>query len=169
MSSENDSLSNASPVRGNTTTAGDEPLIVDAIPDIDMGQFGVLFAVSFLATLTLRQPDTRGLPPNSGLYLCPPGTTVETLAQAQAGLNLDARPFIIPLEDPYLDVATIGAVPTYSLRMASQPGLKLPVPFGWFIRAIVVCQQGSATPGPGANSQGRIQALISVESKCPCP
>lgn len=150
-------------------TVGDEPLIVDLmLPMISPGQVGVLLAVSFIASLSTRQPDTRGLPPNSGLFLCPQGTNTESLAQAVAGINLGARPFALPLNDPYLNVAQVGAAPTYTLQMVMQPGTDQPIPSTWFLRAIVVCAQGSAAPGPGIGSLGTLSAFLSVRSQCPC-
>lgn len=159
----------ASLVQAFGATVGDEPLIVDLqLPMIQPGQVGVLLAASFIATLTTRQPDTRGLPPNSGLFLCPQGTPIETAAEAIAGFNAGARPFALPLNDPYLNVAQVGAAPTYTLQMVTPPGIQHPVPTNNFIRAIIVCQQGSATPGPGLGSRGTLSIFIAFRSQCPC-
>jgi hypothetical protein len=156
----------AQPFSALTRTAGDEPLIVDLpIPPAgaNITRHAMLWSVVCLITIpsTGRPPDTRGLPPNSGLYLCPPGTPPETLAQAQTGINMLARPIPLPLNDPYLNVANVGA--GWSIQMVSAYGRLGVVPTGWFLRAILVCQQAAATPGPGAGSEGVLTALVNME------
>lgn len=164
-------LQNATPISAQpVTTTGDENIIVDLDPNQAgiASQVAMVLMLSFLGTLTTRQPDTRGGPPISGLFLCPKGTPIETLTQSQAGVNVDARPIVIPLADPALNVSTVGAVPTYIVGMQTQSGLIIPVPAGWFLRAILACNQGTATPGPGAGSIGKLTALISLQGDCPC-
>jgi hypothetical protein len=80
---------------------------------------------------------------------------------------MNARGFQIPLADPYLDSAVLGAGPASAFGMAMRPGLKITVPFGWFIRAEVVCLSASATPGPGAASIGRLWVMgYQEDDKC---
>lgn len=151
---------------GVTRAAGDEPLIVDLqIPPAgpNMLKHAMIWTVTFTVTIpsTGRPPDTRGIPPNSGLYLCPPGTPIETLAEAQAGINMNARPIPLALNDPYLNVANVGL--GWSLMMVTAKGRLEVLPTGWFIRAILVCQQASATPGPGIGSEGRANAIVNLE------
>jgi hypothetical protein len=144
----------------------DEPMLIDLIPAI----FGkpmahcMIWGVSFTINIpsTGRPPDARGLPPNSGLWLCPPGTLPETLGMAQVGLTLAARPYALPLNDPYLNVANVNL--GWSVQMTAQLGTQHVLPMGWFIRAILNCQQASATPGPGVGSQGILTAMVSQET-----
>ena len=150
-----------------TTTVGDETLIVDYMPNIAIGQVVIATMLTFLGTLSTRQPDTRGTPPNSGLFLCPPGTPSESITQATAGINVDARPIPLPLNDPYLNVASVGPAPSYALQMITAPGLFV-IPATWFVRAIILCNSGSATPGPGANSVGRLSLFGSIKGNCSC-
>jgi hypothetical protein len=149
-------------------SVGDEPLIVDLMLPGYAGQHWIVESLSLVAGLTTRTPAlSGGFPPNSGLYLCPPNTPSETLAQAQAGINLDARPILLPMGPPGSAVGTVGAGAfaaggTWALTLAH--GFKITVPYLWFLRAIVVCAQGTATPGPGINSIGRFSALAYRES-----
>ncbi len=143
----------------------DSPLIVD-IEALKLGYQGInqtrkrIKHVSFVASLALRFPTTGGVPPITGLYLCYRTSPGETLLQAQTGWNGDARPIALPLDDPYVSVAIVGAGPASALRMATVPGLDLELPPDMFPRAIVVCQAGNVAPGPGAGSWGRLTIAI---------
>lgn len=142
------------------TVTDDSPLIVDlAVPSDPTSHF-ILESLVFVGELATRRPGTQGAPPLSGLFLCPPATIGETLAQAQAGWVQAARPIPLPLADPYTDSAIIGGGPPYAIQFVLDPGYKRTVPNGWFLRAIVVAQAGTATPGPGANSNGVLRALM---------
>ena len=152
-------------------TVGDEPLIVDFFQPggTSQSQHWMLWGVTLIATLTTRQPDIRGVPPGTGLYLCPPGTPSESLTEAQSGLVTAARPFPLPLADPYINVQQVGAIPTFAVSIVSQVGRLIVLPKQWFVRAIVVCQQGSVTPGPGVGSRGILSVLASIEDDIYCP
>jgi len=152
------------------TTAGQEPLIVDLLPTPTTGKHWIAEQVCCLANLVTRAPaDARGMQPLSGLFLCPPGTPIETLAQAQGTTwNRDARPYALPLSDPLLNFGQLGAGPPYAIALTLIAGFKVTVPYGWFLRAIVTCQQGTASPGPGTASQGKLRALMTLEADDPC-
>lgn len=145
-------------------TAADEPLIVDMRLPLfsDPSRHAIVLRLDGLVTIpaTGRMPDIRGIPPNSGLFLCPQGTPIETLADAQAGLLAEARPLAIPLNDPFLDVSQIGA--GFGIQIAAID-LPLVVPKNHFLRMIINARQGAATPGPGAGSIGRLRAQIVSE------
>jgi hypothetical protein len=105
------------------------------------------------------------VPPNSGLFICPEATPIETEADAIAGIFMDARPLAIPLNDPYLDVSNIGA--GWGVQMTGTD-LPIVVPKFHFLRMILVCQQESATPGPGAGSVGRLRAMVVIQDNVRC-
>jgi len=142
-------------------TAADEPMIIDLLLPGFPQHHWIVEQASLIAGLALRGPTTSGgFPPNTGIFLCPPGTITESLAESVAGINLAARPIMLPLGPPGNAVGTVGAGThpfTFALQLA--PGFKATVPYQWFLRAIVSCLQGTATPGPGANSRGTFTAL----------
>jgi len=144
------------------TTVGDEPMIIDALLPATPNKHWIVSFASLKATLTLRGPSTAGgFPPNSGIFLCPPGTPSETLAQAQGGIVLAARPILLPLGAPGANVATVGAA--FAFAMQTDASFKFPVPYQWFVRVIVSCLQGTATPGPGVSSVGIFTLLATLE------
>jgi hypothetical protein len=152
---------------GSTTTTGQEPLIIDLPIPQTPGKHYILESASLVAKLATRGPSgASSFPPNTGLYLCPPGTPVETLADAVAGMNISARAgVLLPMGPPGANVATIGAGTfgfAFALTLAA--GFKMTIPYGWFLRAIVVCQQGNAAPGPGTGSIGFLSAMLYQES-----
>ncbi len=152
---------------GSTTTTGQEPLIVDLPIPQTPGKHYIVEQVSLIALLVTRGPSTAAaFPPNTGLFLCPPGTPKETLADATAGMNIAARAGVmLPMGPPGSNVATIGAGAfPFSFALTSAPGFKMTVPYGWFLRAIVNCLQGSATPGPGTGSIGVLSAMLYQEN-----
>lgn len=154
------------------TTAGDEVLVVDLPLQPYQGCHWVLEDISLIAHLSTRAPaGSNGNPPLTGLFKCPPNTpAVETIAQTTAGLWIrQARPIMLPLGPPGGDVATIGAAgPPFPFVLSAAPGFKTSMWFGWFLRAIVVCSSGTATPGPGAASIGKLVATATLESDDPC-
>lgn len=150
------------------TTTGDEIIQIDLKLPPFAGQHWIIELASVIAGLTTRVPSlSGGFPPNSGIFLCPEGTNPETAAASIAGIDLSARPFLLPLGPPGSAVATVGAG-TFAAggtwAMVTAPGFKQTVPMGWFLRAIISCAQGTATPGPGANSQARFSVLGYRES-----
>lgn len=152
-------------ISASTTTTGQENLIVDLTPPHLPGYHYIVEQASLIAGLVTRGPSTAGgYPPATGLFLCPPGTPGESLAEAQAGIVLAARPILIPLGPPGANVNTVGAGTfAFSYALTSAPGFKCTLPYGWFIRAIVACLQGTATPGPGTGSQGILSVLCYQE------
>jgi hypothetical protein len=149
-------------LNGASLTTGDEPMIIDLLLPQTVGKHWIVEQLSLRARLTLRGPSTAGgYPPCSGLFLCPPGTPGESLTEAQAGIVLAARPLMLPMGVPGANVATVGASFAWALQLAA--GFKCTVPYGWFLRAIVSCMQGTATPGPGAGSSGILTALAVLE------
>jgi len=145
-------------------TVGDEPLIVDVVPPTDPNIHYIVESVTFLATLTGKRPSTQGAPPVSGLFLCPPNTPIETLAEAQAGWNPNARGFGLPLNDPFLDSAIVGGLGApFALQLTLDTGFKRTIPKGYFIRAIIVAQAGDVAPGPGVGSTGVLSVLMTRE------
>ena len=155
----------AQPFTASAVTVGQEPLIVDLLLPPTAYKHWIVEMASLRAALVTRGPTTAaGFPPNTGIFLCGPATPVETLAEATAGINLAARPFLIPLGPPGGNVATVGAGGfAFTFAMVTAPGFKFTVPYGFFLRAIVSCLQGSATPGPGTGSQGTFTALCYLE------
>ncbi len=87
---------------------------------------------------------------------------------AQTTWNPDARPFLLPLGLPAGNFAAIGAGPPYPMAYSLAAGFKITVPFGFFLRGIVVTTQGTATPGPGLGSYGQLRALASFEADDRC-
>lgn len=146
------------------STTGDEPLVIDLVLSSRVDVHCIVEQLTLIANLTVRQPGTMGTAPISGLFLCPPSTPRESLADAQAGWNVSARPYLLPAMDPYIDSAIVGAAPNFAIAMSLQAGFKITVPALWFLRAIVTCQAGTPTPGPGAQSNGLLRALYIEES-----
>jgi hypothetical protein len=126
--------------------------------------------ITAMTNLAVRAPSgTNGYPPLSGLFLCPPDTPGETLAQSVAGWVPEARPILLPQGLPGGNFATIGAAgPPFPFAMTLAAGFKVTVPWGFFLRAIVVCAAGVAAPGPGAASFGTLTALATFEADDRC-
>lgn len=147
------------------TTVGQEPLIVDLALPAYPGKHWIVESLSCLVKCATRGPSTAGgFPPNSGLFLCTPGTPGESLAEASAGISMAARPHLLPLGPPGASVATVGAGAfPFTFALTLTPGFKSTVPYQCFVRAIISCLQGTATPGPGTGSVGTITALCYLE------
>ena len=142
-------------------TTGDEPLIVDLKQPGGalQGKHWIFEHLVLIANLTTRSPIVSGAGPITGLFLCPPATPTETIAEAIAGWSLDARPLPVPA---CCSMAALGTG-QFALSIIMSPGFKMTCPSGWFMRAIVTCQAGTATPGPGVGSEGRLTALVMEE------
>jgi len=152
------------PYSASAVTVANEPLIVDVLFPSNPGEHYIIELATLKANLTVRQPNAAGsFPPLSGLFLCPPGTPTELLAEAQAGWSMNARPVLLPLGPPGANVGTIGAGPAFAFALVLAPGFKITVPYGWFLRAIVTCAQGTLTPGPGALSLGVLTVMACKE------
>lgn len=162
--------SGLSPYGATTTTTGQEPLVVDLTFAAQAGFHWVAERIVFVSNLVTRAPNSSGVPPITGLYLCPPGTRPESLTDAQASWNPAARPIPLPLNDPYLNYAlvNVSGVTQYALMMVLAPGQRVTVPYGWFLRAIVTCEAGQASPGPGTGSTGTLTALMTQERDGSC-
>lgn len=148
------------------TTAADELIIIDLLLPGKPDEHWIVEQASVIAGLVTRAPTlSGGFPPNTGIFLCPPSTPSESLAESIAGINLAARPIMLPLGPPGNAAGTVGAGAfafTFALQLA--PGFKCTVPYQWFLRAIISCLQGSATPGPGVGSRATFTALAVRES-----
>ncbi len=153
------------------TTTDDSPLIVDLMPSPVQKCHWIIENLCLMASLASRAPSTPGgYPPLTGLFLCPPGTLPETLAQAQTdNWNMAARPILLPMGLPGGDFAELGVAPPYAMALSLAAGYKLTVPINWFVRAILTCAQGTATPGPGSGSIGVLSALATLETDKTCP
>jgi hypothetical protein len=159
----------ASPYIFTTITAGDEPLIVDAVlPSVPNKHYIVESACCMLDLSTRAPVDNRGFPPLTGLFRCPSGTPIETLAQAQAGWNRLARPELLPMGAPGGDFASINLLAPFPFALVLAPGFKITLQPNYFIRAIVTCVQGTAAPGPGALSVGQLVVWATLENNDPC-
>jgi hypothetical protein len=110
--------------------------------------------ISFIGICTQQAPAAY---PVSGFFLCPQNTPAETLATAQAGLNLDARPITIPLIDVSINAPNIVGV-GYIVAITARLGRRLVVPSGYFLRTIISCVPNNPQPGPGPLSVGRMRA-----------
>ncbi len=148
------------------TSAADELMIIDLLLPGKPDEHWIVEQASLIAGLSTRAPTAAGgFPPNTGIFLCPPSTPSESLAESIAGVNLAARPIMLPLGPPGNAVATVGAGPfAFAFALQLAPGFKCTVPYQWFLRAIVSCAQGSATPGPGVGSRGTFTALAVRET-----
>lgn len=143
------------PFSVSATTAADEPLTVDMVLPQTPGEHWIVESAALMANLVTRQPNTApGFPPLTGIFLVPIGTAPETQAEAVAGWAMNKRGMLLPLGPPGANVATIAAGPPYAYALTLAPGFKITVQYGYMLRAIVTCAQGSATPGPGAGSLG---------------
>lgn len=142
----------------------DSPMVIDLKqPSAFVGKHWILEHLCFTALLKLR-PPTNGTPVN-GLFLCAPGTPdAETLALANNGLgiNLAARGLVLPISERAVPVEQIG-LGQWVVNMTLQPGFKMTIPGSWWVRAIMNCQPGQPTPGPGAGSFGFLQGTAAQE------
>lgn len=139
------------------TTAGNEPLTVDARFPQNPGEHWILENWSLLAQLATRKPDTNGgFPPLSGLFIVPDGTAPETAAEATAGWVLSKRGILLPMGPPGSTVAAINGVAPFPYALTLAPGYKITLQYGFMLRAIITTAQGTGTPGPGAGSFGNL-------------
>lgn len=153
-----------------SVTAGDEVLVVDLRPAAIAQHHWIVEQFNMRANLVTRAPSTAtGFPPFTGLYLCPPDAPLELLTQSQSDAwNQAAHPILLPMGLPGGDFAEIGVAPPYAMTLVAAVGFKFTIPFGWFLRGMIACAQGTATPGPGAGSIGVLLALMSPEPDDPC-
>lgn len=153
------------------TTAGDEVLVVDLAPPAAFAnKHWIVEQLTFIASIAVRA-ISQGISPISGMFLCPPGTPAEQSSDttdATIGWTRSARGILLPIHDPSMAVAQIGAGPPYAIAMVVEPGFKFTVPKQWFLRAILSCAPGTVTPGPGAGSIGELKALCVPEPDDPC-
>lgn len=152
------------------TTAADEILLVDLRPMAINGGHWIVEHLNLRASLVTRAPSTpNGYPPFTGLYLCPPETPPETLAQSTSDAwSQAAHPILLPMGLPGGNFAEVGAAPPYAMTLVANAGFKFTIPYGWFLRGIISCDQGNAAPGPGAGSIGVLLALLSFEKNDKC-
>lgn len=147
-----------------TLTAANEPLTVDLVLPQTPGEHYIIETASLLANLTVKQPNTApGFPPLTGLFLVAIGTAPESTAEAAAGWAMNKRGLLLPLGPPGAAVATIVAGPPFAFALTLAPGFKITIPYGFMLRAVVVCDAGNAAPGPGAASLGVLTAFVYKE------
>jgi len=108
-------------------------------------------------------PFGPGASPGSGLFVTPTTAIGETLAQAQAGINLRTR--LIGL-DTWMTATFLPATGLYAVQMVWQDGPgPFVVPQGFSLVAICCPHPGTPTPGPGAGSSGQLNALVSAQAQ----
>jgi hypothetical protein len=137
------------------TTTGNEPLTVDAVLPQNPGEHWILENWSCLANLITRKPDTNGgFPPLSGLFIVPIGTAPESTTEATGGWVMTKRGILVPMGPPGSTVAAINGIAPFPYALTLAPGYKMTLQYGFMLRAIITCAQGTGTPGPGAGSLG---------------
>lgn len=149
--------------RSMAATAADEPLIVELAGPTP----GTHWVLSCLAAIGLFKTRTlvAGVDsPVAGLFLLPEsgGEPFGDSASdaTSAGWNFEARGFPIPVE--WKSVALGGGL-GFAFSCVSKLALPLVVPAGFSIRLIANVAPGTATPGPGVGSFGRIQGWGTTE------
>lgn len=149
----------ASPVYANGITAGNEPLVVDLPRAPKPGEHWIMDSISASGVITVAIPPAgQLLSPVAGFFLVKQNELPESLADAQAGVNMNARTIPLPV------LASIVPLPVgwaYSVYYNGVPGKTIPA--GWTIRFILSCNPGTAAPGPGALSTALLIAIISPE------
>lgn len=149
----------ASPRYANGRTAAAEPLVIDLPVAPKPGEHWVLDSIAASGFISTAVPPAgQLLSPVSGFFLVPQNTPPETLAQAQAGVNLEARTIPLPVLASIVPLVTGWS---YAIYYNGVPGKT--IPSGWTIRMIVSCNPGDAAPGPGALSTGLLVATVSPE------
>lgn len=150
----------ASPRYAAGATVGNEPLVVDLPVAPKPGEHWILDSISASGIITAAIPPAgQLLSPVSGFFLVKQNELPETLAQAAAGINLDARTIPLPTLASIVPLAAGGWA--YALYYNGVPGKTIPA--GWTVRLIISCNPGVAAPGPGALSTGLLIAVISPE------
>ena len=156
------------PFGGTVLMADAGPMTVDVNFPQTPNKHYVVELCSFMGKFTVQGPSTSGgFPPNTGLFLVPINTPIESLADATTGMNFQARNtgILLPMGPPGANVATIGGAAgfPFSFALTLAAGTRITVPYQWTIRAIITCLAGNAAPGPGVNSQGIILAMATQE------
>lgn len=167
MSLLSDRASRIAERKNSGVTVGDEPLIIDLQPP-NVGFHWVAYQLCVVGVLTTRQPVANPIP-TFGLYMVPNNAVQESLADAQnatQGWNPTAR---LGIALPYtLNITRTGAGGVWLFTLTAQIFAECILPAGWMFRFIGSCVPGTATPGPGANSQAAFSAHVIEESNA-CP
>jgi hypothetical protein len=143
-------------------TTGFEPLVIDLGRAPKPGEHWILDSVTCSGLLaTSAPPSGPNISPVSGLFLIPQNTLPEVLADAQTAPGFDLRARGIPLPVSAQIVALGPGGYGFVLFYMGVSGRTIPT--GWTVRAIVNCNPGSLTPGPGPNSSGELVAIVAPE------
>lgn len=140
-----------------TLTSAWETLICDLAQPNDGLSNDKHWAIKWITFLGIMTGQAPAAAPISGLFACPKGTPKETLAQAQAGIFFDARQIPIPTDNPSMSAPLVPGQGNI-LQLAVVFDEPYIVPSGYFLRVIVSCAPGTAQPGPGPGSSGRLRA-----------
>lgn len=147
------------PVYGSGSTTGNEPLIIDLPRAPKPGEHWALDAIIAQGFLSAAIPPAGSLlSPVSGFFLVPQNELPETLAQAQAGVNMAVRGVPLPV------LASFVPLPSgWQFFLAYNGVAGKPIPAGWIVRMIICCNPGTAAPGPGALSNGVMTVTVAPE------
>ena len=140
-------------------TTGWEPLVIDLSPPTP-GVWWICTMCSVLGQFANNVPRLNPSP-CVGFYLVQRGRATESLADAQAGWNSDARGIILPS-----DLAAIDMGPTAGYPFAGwvHAAARIMIPGDSFLRFIASANPGTTQPGPGAGSFGTLSAQVETES-----
>lgn len=144
-------------------TSDDSPMVIDIDPTVLPEDQWILEGASFVAMVKNAPSNNDWMFPVSGLWLVPFNTPVERTRDAGFNLNLLSRGQAIPLS-PDTGFRTFGggAGLAGAIGMIAQSGFQVSVPGSHTVRAILTIAPGSATPGPGEESYGRLTITARV-------
>lgn len=149
------------------TVAG-EALTVTISDTPPNGEVWIISRLTLQGICTVA-PPTNAQSPVTGLFLVPYGAPIETLAQGQGagggatgeGWNVESRGIALPagviVASTTIDQG--GGVFHYAFNLSLTQSTPLLISPGQTLRAVVSCNPGTATPGPGAASWGRLIAM----------
>lgn len=134
-------------------TVGDEALTVDL-------QSGPLTDERWLVHRVTLQGECAANPQNaqspiSGIFLVQPGTVVESLADGQAGWNVESRGMAMPA-GVVVNYTFIPSTGRYAFVISLTQSSPQPIDSDTIVRAVLSCNPGTAVPGPGAGSWGML-------------
>jgi hypothetical protein len=142
----------------NVAAAGWEPLLVDLTPAPLPGEHHIVSSISAFGVFTANPIIVGALSALSGIYIINVNEPVESLADAQAGFNPNARGHRIA---GIWHVEPVGALWVFNYVVTL--GIPLILANGYTLRFIAVPNPGTATPGPGIGSTAAISAAVANE------
>lgn len=146
--------------RSISTTVGNEPLCVDLVGPLT-GTHWALSLVNASGVFLVNPLPAAGGPPVAGLHLVPDGSApIESLSDAQAGINAQARGIPLPVD---WTIVALGVGKGYAYVCQARLNQFLIVPNGWTIRFLANLNPGQVNPGPGVGSTAIVQAWGAVE------